>query len=53
MIQKVKNLFKPKNLKSVYNKIDNMKKSNDFIFINSSEGLTEEEFLSVLKNELL
>ncbi len=52
LIQSIKNWFKPKYLKPIYDKIDNMSKSDDFVFINSSEGLTEDEFLSVIKNEL-
>lgn len=38
-------------LQNIYNKIDKIDKSDDFMMINSDEGLTEEEFLQVLKNE--
>ena len=52
LLQKIKNWFKPKDLNTIYDKIDKMSKSDDFIYINSAEGLTEDEFLSVIKNEL-
>lgn len=41
-------------LQNIYNKIDKIDKidkSDDFIMINSSEGLSEQEFLQVLQNE--
>ena len=41
------------NLQQIYSKIDKMDKGDNCLFINSSEGLTEEEFLAVLKNEFL
>lgn len=52
LLQKIKNWFKPKDLNTVYDKIDNISKSADFVYINSAEGLTEDEFLAVIKNEL-
>lgn len=38
-------------LQNIYNKIDKIDKSDDFMMINSSEGLSEQEFLQVLQNE--
>lgn len=39
-------------LQNIYNKIDHMEKEDDgMLIINSNEGLTEEEYLEVLKNE--
>ena len=38
-------------LQNIYNKIDKIDKSDDFMMINSSEGLSEGEFLQVLQNE--
>lgn len=49
------NLFsnkKESELQNIYNKIDKLSKLDDCIYINSSEGLTEEEFLQVLQNEI-
>lgn len=49
------NLFnkqKQSELQNIYNKIDKLSKLDDCIYINSSEGLTEEEFLKVLQNEI-
>ena len=50
----IKNKFKEKNkkLQNIYKKIDKIDKDKDFIMINSSEGLTEDEYLKVLQNEL-
>lgn len=48
------NLFnkqKQSELQNIYNKIDKLSKLDDCIYINSSEGLTEEEVLQVLQNE--
>lgn len=49
------NLFsnkKESELQNIYNKIDKLSKLDDCIYINSSEGLTEEEVLQVLQNEI-
>lgn len=49
------NLFskqKQSELQNIYNKIDKLSKLDDVIYINSSEGLTEEEVLKVLQNEI-
>ena len=49
------NLFskqKQSELQNIYNKIDKLSKLDDCIYINSSQGLTEEEVLKVLQNEI-
>lgn len=49
------NLFnkqKQSELQNIYNKIDKLSKLDDCIYIDSSQGLTEEEILKVLQNEI-
>ena len=58
MFNKIKNLFNKKKNNSlsinVYNKVDKLVKDDDgVIYIESSEGLTESEFLNILNNELI
>lgn len=58
MFNKIKNWFKKKNNNSlsinIYNKVDKLVKDDDgVIYIESSEGLTESEFLNILNNELI
>lgn len=43
---------KESELQNIYNKIDKLSKLDDCIYINSSQGLTEEEILKVLQNEI-
>lgn len=59
MFNKIKSLFNRKKNNSslsinVYNKVDKLVKDDDgVIYIESSEGLTESEFLNILNNELI
>lgn len=59
MFNKIKNLFNKKKKNNslsinVYNKVDKLVKDDDgVIYIESSEGLTESEFLNILNNELI
>lgn len=40
-------------LQNIYNKIDKIDKSNDFMMINSSEGLSEQEFYKYYRMNFL
>ena len=57
MFDKIKSLFKRNNNSlscNVYNKVDKLVKDDDgVLYIESSEGLTESEFLNILNNELI
>lgn len=58
MFNKIKSLFNRKKNNSlsinIYNKVDKLVKDDDgVIYIESSEGLTESEFLNILNNELI
>lgn len=49
----VRKLFKKKPEQNVYPKVDKLKKDGDFLFIQSSKGLTESELLRIISDELL
>lgn len=49
----VRKLFKETPEQNVYPKIDKLEKDGDCLFIQSSEGLTEDELLQIISKELL
>ena len=57
MFDKIKSLFKKNNNSlscNAYNKVYKLVKDDDgVLYIESNEGLTENEFLNILNNELI